>query len=106
MSEKTAKPKKAAKATAEATVTSESSRGRRKVRIGQVVSNKMTKTVVVRSERRTQHPLYGKVVIRSERFKAHDEFGCDVGDTVEIIETRPMSKEKRWRVSKIVEKVK
>lgn len=106
MNEKTAKPKKAPKTKVEATAQSASSRGRRKVRTGQVVSNKMTKTVVVRSERRTQHPLYGKVVIRSERFKAHDEFGCDVGDTVEIVETRPISKEKRWRVSKIVEKVK
>lgn len=106
MNEKTAKPKKAAKAKTEAAPAAGATRGRRKVRTGQVVSNKMTKTVVVQSERRTQHPLYGKVVIRSERFKAHDEFGCDVGDTVEIVETRPISKEKRWRVSKIVEKVK
>jgi small subunit ribosomal protein S17 len=81
-------------------------RGRRKVRQGLVVSNKMEKTVVVKVERRTQHPLYGKVVIRSEKFKAHDEIGCDEGDRVEIMETRPLSKQKRWRVTRIVEKVK
>lgn len=78
----------------------------RKVRQGYVRSNKMAKTVVVAIERRTQHGLYGKVVIRSEKFKAHDEIGCDVGDLVEIMETRPISKDKRWRVTKIVEKVK
>lgn len=81
-------------------------RGRRKVRQGLVVSNKMEKTVVVKVERRTQHPLYGKVVIRSEKFKAHDEIGCDEGDRVEIMETRPLSKQKHWRVTRIVEKVK
>lgn len=81
-------------------------RGRRKLRLGLVVSNKMQKTVVVKVERRIQHPLYGKTVLRSERFKAHDDFNCDVGDTVEIMETRPISKEKRWRVTRIVEKVK
>jgi small subunit ribosomal protein S17 len=82
------------------------SRGSRKTRLGLVVSNRMAKTVVVKVERRTQHPLYGKVVIRSNKFKAHDEQNCDVGDRVEIMETRPMSKEKRWRVTRIVEKVK
>ena len=81
-------------------------RGSRKVRLGVVKSNKMTKTVVVLIERRVQHPLYGKVVRRSKRFKAHDELHCDVGDRVEIMETRPISKEKRWRVTRIVEKVK
>lgn len=81
-------------------------RNSRKVREGIVVSNKMEKTVVVKIERRTQHPLYGKVVIRSNKFKAHDEVGCDVGDVVEIMETRPVSKDKRWRVTRIVEKVK
>jgi len=81
-------------------------RGRRKVRIGMVVSNRMSKTVVVEVERRTQHPLYGKVVIRSNKFKAHDEQSCDIGDRVEIMETRPLSKEKRWRVTRILEKVK
>jgi small subunit ribosomal protein S17 len=78
----------------------------RKVREGMVVSNKMDKTVVVEIARRTQHPLYGKVVIRSNRFKAHDLLGCDVGDRVEIMETRPISREKRWRVTQILEKVK
>lgn len=81
-------------------------RGRRKLREGIVVSNKMEKTVVVNITRRTQHPLYGKVVIRSKKFKAHDEIGCDPGDRVEIMETRPISKEKRWRVTRILEKVK
>jgi small subunit ribosomal protein S17 len=81
-------------------------RGRRKVRTGLVVSNKMDKTVVVRIERRVQHPLYGKVVLRSAKFKAHDLLNCDEGDTVEIVETRPISRDKRWRVSRIIEKVK
>lgn len=81
-------------------------RNRRKVRDGIVLSNKMDKTVVVRVQRRVQHPLYGKTVLRSRRFKAHDEIGCDVGDYVEIVETRPLSKEKRWRVSRVIEKVK
>lgn len=81
-------------------------RGSRKTRIGVVTSNKMTKTVVVMIERRVQHPLYGKVVQRTNKFKAHDELSCDIGDTVEIMETRPISKEKRWRVTKIIEKVK
>ena len=78
----------------------------RKTRQGVVLSNKMAKTVVVSIQRTVQHPLYGKTVSRSQRFKAHDEMSCDVGDVVEITETRPISKEKRWRVSKIVEKVK
>lgn len=78
----------------------------RKVRQGIVASNKMEKTVVVKIVRRVQHPLYGKTVIKTERFKAHDEIGCDIGDTVELMETRPLSKEKRWRVTRIIEKVK
>ena len=81
-------------------------RNNRKTRVGIVVSNKMQKTVVVRIERRVQHPLYGKVVIRTEKFKAHDIIGCDEGDRVEIMETRPLSKDKHWRVTKIIEKVK
>lgn len=81
-------------------------RGTRKVRQGLVVSNKMEKTVVVEIERRVQHALYGKTVRRSNRFKAHDLLSCDVGDRVEIMETRPISKEKRWRVTRILEKVK
>jgi small subunit ribosomal protein S17 len=98
---KAKKPKEAAPAAEQEARTST-----RKVREGLVVSNKMTKTVVVQIQRRVQHPLYGKVVIRSNRFKAHDELGCDVGDKVEIMETRPISKEKRWRVTQILEKVK
>ena len=78
----------------------------RKARQGVVVSNKMDKTVVVIVERRVQHPLYGKVVLRSNKFKAHDILSCDIGDRVEIMETRPLSKEKRWRVTQILEKVK
>jgi small subunit ribosomal protein S17 len=81
-------------------------RGTRKVREGIVVSSKMQKTVVVNIERRVQHPLYGKVVLRSKKFKAHDEIGCDEGDRVEIMETRPLSRDKCWRVTRILEKVK
>lgn len=81
-------------------------RNSRKMRQGVVVSNKMTKTVVVKIESQIQHALYGKVVLRSTRFKAHDEVGCDVGDRVEIMETRPLSRDKRWRVTRILEKVK
>ena len=81
-------------------------RGRRKLRQGIVVSSKMEKTVVVKIERRVQHPLYGKVVLRTKKFKAHDIVGCDEGDRVEIMETRPMSRDKRWRVTQIIEKVK
>jgi small subunit ribosomal protein S17 len=66
----------------------------------------MEKTVVVKVERRVQHPLYGKVVLRTTKFKAHDLIGCDEGDTVEIMETRPISKDKNWRVTQIIEKVK
>ena len=90
----------------DATATSTLERGRRKVRQGIVVSNKMEKTVVVKIERRVQHPLYGKVVLRTKKFKAHDIVGCDAGDRVEIMETRPMSRDKRWRVTQILEKVK
>ena len=85
--------------TAEARVT-------RNVREGVLVSNKMSKTVVVNIERRVQHPIYGKVVLRSKKFKAHDEIGCDEGDKVEIMETRPISRHKCWRVTRILEKVK
>ena len=81
-------------------------RGRRKLRQGIVVSNKMEKTVTVKIERRVAHPLYGKVVLRTVKFKAHDIVGCDEGDRVEIMETRPLSRDKRWRVTQIIEKVK
>jgi small subunit ribosomal protein S17 len=80
-------------------------RGTRKTRVGQVVSDKMNKTVVVSIERRVQHPIYGKMITRSKRVKAHDEENqARSGDTVRIVETRPLSKDKRWRVVEIVER--
>jgi small subunit ribosomal protein S17 len=101
------KPRAAQSAADADSANGEDRRGQRKVREGIVVSNKMQKTVVVMVQRRTQHALYGKVVIRSNKFKAHDEEQtCDIGDKVEIMETRPLSKEKRWRVTRILEKVK
>jgi small subunit ribosomal protein S17 len=87
-------------------VSQEAGRGGRKVRRGIVTSNKMQKTCVVRLERSYQHSLYGKTVRNSRTVKAHDLIGVDIGDTVEIMETRPISKEKRWRVTQIIEKVK
>ncbi len=78
-------------------------KGKRKIRIGRVVSDKMDKTVVVLVETLTRHPLYKKVVRHVSKFKAHDEANaCKVGDVVKIVETRPLSKEKRWRVVEIV----
>ncbi len=80
-------------------------RAARKTRIGLVVSDKMEKTVVVSIERRVQHPVYGKMVWRTKRLKAHDEKNdAKTGDTVRIMETRPMSKDKRWRVVAIVDR--
>jgi small subunit ribosomal protein S17 len=77
----------------------------RKTRIGTVVSDKMDKTVVVSIERRVQHPVYGKMVRRTKRLKAHDERNdAKTGDTVRIMETRPLSKDKRWRLVEIVER--
>lgn len=87
-------------------VKKESDRALRKTRVGVVTSNKMQKTVVVEFKIKVKDPLYKKMVTKTTRFKAHDDLKCDEGDTVEITETRPLSKEKRWRVSKIVEKVK
>jgi small subunit ribosomal protein S17 len=82
-------------------------RGRRKARQGRVVSDKMDKTVVVAIETRVRHSLYGKIIRRTTKFKAHDENNeCGVGDVVEIMETRPFSKEKRWRVVQVIEKAK
>ena len=82
-------------------------RNDRKTREGLVVSNKMDKTVVVSVVEKYKHPLYKKTVSRTKRFKAHDENNeCGVGDRVEIIETRPISKDKCWRVNRIVEKAK
>jgi small subunit ribosomal protein S17 len=80
-------------------------RGRPKTRVGVVVSNKMQKTVVVRVERRVKHARYGKYVVRHMNYKAHDEEQkLQVGDRVRIAETRPMSKEKRWRVVETIQK--
>ncbi len=82
-------------------------RNLRKNRVGVVVSDKMDKTVVVAIRERVKHPLYGKIVNRTKKFKAHDELNeCGVGDRVLIAETRPLSKDKCWRVVKIVEKAK
>jgi small subunit ribosomal protein S17 len=82
-------------------------RGERKVRQGVVVSDKMDKTVVVLVERRTTHPLYRKTVTRSEKLHAHDETNdVNVGDRVRIVETRPLSKQKRWRVVEVIERAK
>ena len=82
-------------------------RGRRKERVGYVVSDKMEKTVVVQVSDLTQHPLYKKTIQRRVRFQAHDEENvCGVGDLVRIMETRPISKSKRWRVVEVVEKAK
>jgi len=82
-------------------------RNLRKTRVGTVVSDKMDKTVVVAVVDSVKHPLYKKIVKRTVKFKAHDEQNaCGVGDKVEIMETRPLSKDKRWRVVEIIEKAK
>ena len=82
-------------------------RGRRKVRVGVVVSDKMDKTVLVRIDRRVRHPLYKKTVARANKLAAHDENNdAHVGDMVRVVETRPLSKSKRWRVVEIVERAK
>jgi small subunit ribosomal protein S17 len=82
-------------------------RGRRKVRVGVVVSDKMDKTVLVRIDRRVRHPLYKKTVARANKLAAHDEHNeAHVGDLVRVVETRPASKSKRWRVVEIVERAK
>ena len=80
-------------------------RNARKSRTGLVVSDKMDKTVVVAIERRVPHPIYGKMITRTKRLKAHDEANsAKVGDTVRIVETRPLSKDKRWRLVEIVDR--
>jgi small subunit ribosomal protein S17 len=82
-------------------------RGSRKVRIGYVTSDKMDKTIVVKVEDFVRHPLYGKRVKRTKKFKAHDEENtCGIGDKVKIMETRPLSKEKGWRLVEVMEKAK
>ena len=82
-------------------------RNLRKVRTGKVTSDKMDKTIVVAIEERVNHPLYNKVVKRTYKLKAHDENNeCNIGDTVRVMETRPLSKDKRWRLVEIVERAK
>jgi len=82
-------------------------RNDRKERIGKVTSNKMQKTITVAVDRKVKHPIYGKFVNRTTKFKAHDEENtAGIGDTVRIMETRPMSKDKRWRLIEVIEKAK
>ncbi|MCM1192168.1 MAG: 30S ribosomal protein S17 [Butyrivibrio sp.] len=82
-------------------------RNLRKVRTGKVTSNKMDKTIVVAIEEHVKHPLYKKVVKRTYKLKAHDEENtCNIGDTVKVMETRPLSKDKRWRLVEVVERAK
>ena len=82
-------------------------RNLRKTRVGKVVSDKMDKTIVVAVEDHVRHPLYKKIVKRTYKLKAHDEHNeCKIGDTVKVMETRPLSKDKRWRLVEIMEKAK
>ena len=82
-------------------------RNLRKTRVGKVVSNKMDKTIVVAVVDNVKHPLYGKIVKRTYKLKAHDENNeCNIGDRVKVMETRPLSKDKRWRLVEIIEKAK
>jgi len=90
-----------------ATETTAAERNRRKLRVGKVVSDRMKKTIVVSIERLVKHPTYGRYVRHRTKFKVHDENNeCRVGDTVRFMETRPMSKDKRWRFVEIVERAK
>jgi small subunit ribosomal protein S17 len=85
----------------------ENTRAFRKTRVGQVVSDKMDKTIVVAVEDRVEHPLYHKIMKRTYKLKAHDEKNeCGIGDTVRVMECRPLSKDKRWRLVEIIEKAK
>ncbi|MEP9393586.1 MULTISPECIES: 30S ribosomal protein S17 [Gordonia] len=89
------------------TETNETTRARRKERIGYVVSDKMQKTIVVELEDRTRHPLYGKIIRTTKKVKAHDEKGdAGIGDRVRIMETRPLSATKHWRLVEVMEKAK
>ena len=82
-------------------------RNLRKTRVGKVVSDKMDKTIVVAIEDNVKHPLYKKIVKRTDKLKAHDENNeCNIGDRVKVMETRPLSKDKRWRLVEIIEKAK
>lgn len=85
----------------------ENTRNLRKERIGQVVSNKMNKSITVAVSRKLKHPIYGKFIGKTSKFMAHDEKQeCQIGDTVKIMETRPLSKNKRWRLVEIIERAK
>ncbi len=87
-------------------MTATEKRGRRKVRVGQVVSDKMDKTAVVAVTRLVKHPRYGRFVKKTTKFKAHDEKNeCQIGDVVRIAETRPLSKDKRWRIVEVMKRV-
>ena len=82
-------------------------RNLRKERIGQVVSNKMQKTITIAVNRKVKHPIYGKFIRKTTKFTAHDETNeCNIGDTVRIMETRPLSKNKKWRLVEIIERAK
>lgn len=82
-------------------------RGMRKTRVGVVVSDKMDKTITIAVKYRVRHPLYGKIMNRTTKIKAHDESNeCGIGDTVRVMETRPLSHDKRWRLVEIIEKAK
>lgn len=105
MSEETTQEKTQEKSVSEKKKTSHS--GMRKTRVGKVLSNKMDKTIIVKEEKRIMHPIYKKYFKKTTKFAAHDPKNtCDIGDTVRIMETRPLSKTKRWRLVEIVEKVK
>ncbi|HEY3329660.1 MAG TPA: 30S ribosomal protein S17 [Capsulimonadaceae bacterium] len=89
------------------TETTETARGRRKTREGIVTSDKMDKTIVVTVTNLVRHPLYGRILKRTKKFKAHDETNdAHIGDTVEIMETRPLSKDKNWRLLRVIERAK
>ncbi len=82
-------------------------RNLRKERIGKVTSNKMEKSIIVSEVKRTKHPMYGKYVLKTKKYTAHDETNdCNIGDTVKIMETRPLSKSKNWRLVEIIERAK
>ena len=82
-------------------------RNERKIRVGRVVSNKMEKSITVAVDRKVKHPIYGKFMTKTTKFMAHDEKNeCGIGDTVRLMETRPLSKNKRWRLVEIIEKAK
>ena len=92
---------------AETTTISEAARAKRKERVGEVISNKMTKTIIVRIQRRFPHPTYKKVVTGYKKLYAHDETNdVNIGDRVRVMEIRPLSKQKRWRVIEVLERAK